>query len=85
MHDPTPERVRDLIRTVVRSKIDAGQLDDAPLTLRDVTQVEEQFEKILTGVIHRRIEYPSTKHLTDAPAAEAAEEEESTDDGRPGA
>ncbi|MCG6956714.1 MAG: HDIG domain-containing protein, partial [Gemmatimonadetes bacterium] len=68
MRDPTPERVRDLIRTVIRAKIDDGQLDEAPLTLREVAQIEEQFVKILSGVMHRRIDYPATKHLTDAPS-----------------
>ena len=67
MKDPTADRVRDLIQTIVQSKIDAGQLDEAPLTLREIARIEEQFVKILGGVLHRRIEYPTTKHLTDAP------------------
>jgi len=70
MKDPTPERVRDLIHTIVQSKVSAGQLDEAPLTLRELAQIEEQFAKILGGVLHRRIEYPATKHLTDAPEAD---------------
>ncbi|MEQ8330805.1 MAG: HDIG domain-containing protein [Longimicrobiales bacterium] len=68
MKDPTPDRVRDLIDTVVEGKINQGQLDDAPLTLREVAAVKDQFVKILSGVLHRRIEYPATKHLTDAPS-----------------
>lgn len=78
MKDPTPERVRDLIHAVVQSKVDQGQLDDAPLTLGELNQIEEQFAKILGGVLHRRIEYPSTKHLTDAtgPAEAPAREQE---------
>jgi hypothetical protein len=67
MKDPTPERVRDLIHTIVQGKIDIGQLDEAPLTLSEIAVIEEQFTKILSGVLHRRIEYPATKHLTDAP------------------
>jgi putative nucleotidyltransferase with HDIG domain len=67
MKDPTPERVRDLIHTIVQGKIDIGQLDEAPLTLREIAIIEDQFTKILAGVLHRRIEYPATKHLTDAP------------------
>jgi putative nucleotidyltransferase with HDIG domain len=66
MKDPTPERVRDLIDTVVGNKVSDGQLDEAPLTLADVAQVKDQFVNILAGVHHRRIEYPGTKHLTDA-------------------
>ncbi|MCH1569852.1 MAG: HDIG domain-containing protein, partial [Longimicrobiales bacterium] len=77
MRDPTPERVRDLIDMVVGSKLADGQLDEAPLTLGEVSRAKEQFVKILGGVVHRRIEYPETRHLTDAetPAAEATETE----------
>jgi len=69
MREPTPERVHTLIESIVDSKIADGQLDDAPLTLGEVARVKEQFAKILGGVTHRRIEYPSTKHLTDAESA----------------
>ena len=64
MRDPTPERVRDLIDTVVQNKVNAGQLDEAPLTLAEIAQVKDQFVKILGGVVHRRIDYPETRHLT---------------------
>lgn len=67
MQEPTPERVRDLIDMVVNGKVADGQLDEAPLTLREVSRVKEQFVKILGGVVHRRIEYPETKHLTEGP------------------
>ena len=73
LQDPTPERVRDLIDNIVEGKISTGQLDDAPLTLKEVSEVKDQFEKILSGVVHRRIEYPSTKHLTDAPDEQAGD------------
>jgi len=65
MRDPTPERIRDLIDMVVGSKLAEGQLDEAPLTLREVSQAKGQFVKILGGVVHRRIEYPETRHLTE--------------------
>jgi putative nucleotidyltransferase with HDIG domain len=66
MKDPTPDRVRDLIGTIVDGKISDGQLDEAPLTLREVALVKDQFVSILSGLHHRRIEYPGTKHLTDS-------------------
>ncbi len=83
MSDPTPERVRQLIDSVVESKLADGQLDEAPLTLGEIARVKDQFVKILGGVVHRRIEYPETRHLTqkdedgddeDAPSAKAGEE-----------
>lgn len=66
MREPTPERVQTLIESIVASKIADRQLDNAPLTLGDIARVKKQFAKILGGVSHRRIEYPATKHLTDA-------------------
>ena len=83
MRDPTPERVRDLIDMVVGSKLADGQLDEAPLTLGEVSRAKNQFVKILGGVVHRRIEYPETRHLTEAEsetpkAVDADEAEEST-------
>jgi putative nucleotidyltransferase with HDIG domain len=65
MRDPTPERVRDLIDTVVRNKVSDGQLDEAPLTLGEIARIKHQFVNILGGVVHRRIDYPETKHLTE--------------------
>jgi membrane-associated HD superfamily phosphohydrolase len=69
MKDPSPERVRDLIDTIVESKISDGQLDEAPLTLREIALVKDQFVSVLSGVVHRRIEYPETKHLTESDRA----------------
>jgi len=75
MRDPTPERVRDLIDMVVSGKLADGQLDETPLTLGEIARMKEQFVKILGGVVHRRIDYPETKHITEAEdeAEEAAE------------
>lgn len=74
MQDPTPERVRELIDTVVQGKIAQRQLDDSPLTLHEIALVKERFVNILSGVLHRRIEYPATKHLTDAPEDDGGRE-----------
>ncbi len=86
LQDPTPERVRDLINMVVNGKVASGQLDESPLTLGEVSTVKDQFVKILGGVVHRRIEYPETKHLTDGvdAAAEAAGEANDDEGERPG-
>jgi cyclic-di-AMP phosphodiesterase PgpH len=39
--------------------MEEGQLADAPITLRQLSIVREQFVRILTGMFHGRIEYPS--------------------------
>ncbi|MGW8265577.1 MAG: HDIG domain-containing metalloprotein, partial [Longimicrobiales bacterium] len=64
LKDPTPERVRELIRTIVEGKIRDGQLSDSPLTLKEIDQIQEQFAKVVGGMFHHRLDYPATKHLT---------------------
>ena len=59
MHDPTPQKIREFIAKLVRGKLDDGQLDNAPLTLRDITRICEAFATVLNGVFHERIEYPA--------------------------
>jgi putative nucleotidyltransferase with HDIG domain len=70
LQDATPERLRDLIAKIVDDKIEAGQLDETPLTLGEVGAIRASFEKVLGGVYHHRIEYPQTRHLTQAPAVD---------------
>lgn len=58
LDDPTPEAVRLAIDTLVARKIATGQLDDVPLTLRDLDRVKGEFARILGGMRHHRIGYP---------------------------
>jgi cyclic-di-AMP phosphodiesterase PgpH len=71
MQEPTRERIRGLIDMLVDGKIQAGQLDDAPLTLRDIGIIKDSFEKVLAGLYHHRIDYPHTRHLTRSEATVA--------------
>ena len=69
LKDPTTERIRELIRSLVAARMAGGQLDESPITLREIAQVEEQFVKVLASVYHHRLDYPQTRHLTEAPGA----------------
>jgi len=73
LQDPTPERVRDLIENIVDGKIADDQLDESPLTLREIRLIKEQFVKVLSGIYHHRIDYPQTRHLTMKEGAESGE------------
>jgi len=67
LQDPSLERVQELVKTIVDGKIRDGQLSEAPLTLREITLVQEQFVKVVGGMFHHRLDYPATRHLTEAP------------------
>jgi len=67
LQDPSPERVRELVRNIVDGKIRDSQLSEAPLTLREIHLIQEQFVKAMSGMYHQRLDYPATRHLTEAP------------------
>jgi len=72
LHDPSPERVMELVRTIVDGKIRDDQLAEAPLTLREISTIQEHFAKVLSGMFHHRLDYPATKHITEAQKEEVA-------------
>ncbi|MDE0807263.1 MAG: HDIG domain-containing protein [Longimicrobiales bacterium] len=67
LQEPTPERLKNLVDEIIKGKQEAGQLDGCPLTLSEITILKSVFAKSLASVYHKRIEYPSSKHLTNAP------------------
>lgn len=58
LDEPTPEAVRGAIDQLANQRLAAGQLDEAPLTLRDIERVKQEFVRVLSGIHHTRIEYP---------------------------
>ncbi|HUV74995.1 MAG TPA: HDIG domain-containing protein, partial [Anaerolineae bacterium] len=52
------EEVEKLIDSLIRGRLEAGQLDDSELTLRDLQKVRGTFSSVLQGIYHPRIKYP---------------------------
>jgi cyclic-di-AMP phosphodiesterase PgpH len=59
LSDPTPQKIRDVIEHIIKMRIDQGQLRNAPLTLRQLDMIKEQFARVLIGMHHGRIDYPA--------------------------
>lgn len=57
--NPTAEQVRSAIDHLIDQRIAAGQLVEAPITLRDIDRVKAEFARVLVGMYHGRIEYPA--------------------------
>lgn len=58
LQDPTSERIRELVDRIVDTKIDDGQLEETPLTFKDIRLIKEEFVSVLSGMHHQRIDYP---------------------------
>ncbi|MEP7087570.1 MAG: HDIG domain-containing metalloprotein, partial [Gemmatimonadota bacterium] len=59
LQDPTPQRVREVIDHITKQRVDQGQLDEAPLTLRDIDLIKAEFVRIYSSMNHARIDYPA--------------------------
>ncbi len=55
---PSPNRLEQLIKKIIRTKLEDGQLDESLLTLRDLEKIAKSFGQGLTTIYHSRIEYP---------------------------
>jgi len=60
LSNPTPARIRSLVRERIERVYMDGQLDDCELTLRNLNTIAETFTRILTGIFHHRVDYPES-------------------------
>lgn len=58
LRDPSASRLRGLIISIVHERFTSSELDECPLTLRDLTNIIDSFQTILLGIFHTRLEYP---------------------------
>lgn len=58
LDEPTSETIDRAIAHLVHQRLDAGQLSEAPLTLRQIETVRRTFARLVTGMHHNRIAYP---------------------------
>jgi putative nucleotidyltransferase with HDIG domain len=59
LSEPDPARIREVIDHIVRQRMEQGQLRAAPLTLRQIDVVKDEFARILAGMYHGRVDYPA--------------------------
>jgi putative nucleotidyltransferase with HDIG domain len=55
---PSLEKIRAMVRKILRDKLNDRQLEECDLTFKDVDVIANTFCRVLEGVYHKRIEYP---------------------------
>ena len=63
IEDADPTKVENLIDKIIASRINEDQLDESPITFRDINKIKESFTSILLGQHHRRIRYPKQDEM----------------------
>jgi len=63
IEEPSPQKLENNIREVIRRRFMEGELDECDLTLKDLTKIKDSFLKILVGIHHHRLKYPDMNQL----------------------
>ena len=55
--NPTNEEIDSIINKIIKERLNDGQLEDSPLTLKDLKTIAETFSRMLRGMHHKRVQY----------------------------
>jgi putative nucleotidyltransferase with HDIG domain len=58
LENPGPVKIRELVRKIIDDCLQDRQLDESDLTLSDIRAVSQAFQRVLTNIHHRRVDYP---------------------------
>jgi hypothetical protein len=56
--DQSPQRLEQLVRSLIDKRLTEGQFDDCALTMRDLSIITQTVARTLASVHHRRVAYP---------------------------
>ncbi|PPA71450.1 HD family phosphohydrolase [Jeotgalibacillus proteolyticus] len=65
MKDPTPEKIKDLVQSIVQDRLKDGQFNECDITLKELEIIKNAFCETLNGIFHSRIEYPEFTKTTE--------------------
>lgn len=60
LKDHSREAVSAAVQKIITERMGLGQFDECPITLKDLNVIRHVLTNSLTGVYHKRIEYPKT-------------------------
>lgn len=52
------QTIAEVVEQIVNERLQSGQLDECPLTMRDIAIIKESFINTLQGIYHPRVDYP---------------------------
>lgn len=61
LQEHSQEKLDEFVQHIVNVKLEDGQFDNCDLTLRDIGIISSEFRKVLGGIFHERVVYPTTE------------------------
>lgn len=59
LQEPSAEKIEEIVTSIIEKKLREGQLDDTPLTLKELNIIRDTICDSLKGIFHSRIQYPA--------------------------
>lgn len=59
LNEPTEEKIEEIVSSIINDRLMDGQLDDCPLTLKELKSIRSAICETLKGIFHSRIQYPT--------------------------
>lgn len=73
IEDHDPKKVENMIHNLFQQRIDNGQLNESPLTFKDIMIIKDSFLSGLIGQHHKRIRYPNQEKMENEISSESEE------------
>lgn len=61
LEEPTPSRIEEMVREIIRKRFMEGELDECNLTLKDLEKITQNFIRVLNAIFHTRVNYPKNE------------------------
>jgi putative nucleotidyltransferase with HDIG domain len=61
LEKPAPQKIDQLIKDIIEKRILDHQLDESPLTMRELQEIGASFKFTMRSMMHSRISYPSDR------------------------
>lgn len=59
LKEPTEEKIDEIVSSIINDRLMDGQLDECPLTLKELKSIRLAICETLKGIFHSRIQYPT--------------------------
>ncbi|MGO9121445.1 MAG: HD family phosphohydrolase [Desulfomonilaceae bacterium] len=63
--DPTPARIQKRVQELILGLFNEGQLEQSNLTLKDLHSITRSYVRSLQGILHTRIQYPTSAYTAE--------------------
>lgn len=58
LKEPTEEKIESIVAAIINDRLTDGQLDECPITIKQLTDIQAAICETLKGIFHSRIQYP---------------------------